>query len=82
MVDRQASRAKAYGFVIERISRVTRKMLPPPSQIPLSDLDALARGLADPSHQLVTVLRTLPGSVVTPEEIDEHLVAPFVSRAS
>lgn len=77
MLDRQASRTRAYRFIIERISRATGKTLPPHSQVPLSDLDALATGLADPSHQLVAVLRALPRNVVTPEEIDEHLVTPF-----
>lgn len=80
-MDRQANRTKAYRFIMERISRVTGKMLPPQSQVSLSDLDALARGIADPSHQLISVLRTLPGRVVTPLEIDEYLVTPFADSA-
>ncbi len=76
-MDRQASRVRAYRFILERTSRATSEMLPTGSQILLSDLDALSRGLADPSEQLVAVLRSLPRNIATPDEIDEYLAIPF-----
>ncbi len=81
-MDRQASRVRAYHFILERTGRATTAMLPRESQILLSDLDALGQGLADPSEQLVAVLRNLPRNVVTPREIDEYFVTPFVDPGS
>jgi hypothetical protein len=81
-MDRRANRIRAYRFIVELARGAVPDMLPTDSQILLSDLDALGRGLADPTEQLIAVLRSLPRSVLAPGEIDEYLVRPFVDPGS
>jgi len=51
-----------------------------PSTIPLNELMLLKEGLADPSTELVALLKQLLKGSVTEAEIDAHLVAPFQQR--
>lgn len=46
--------------------------------LPLDEIMLLKEGLADPSAELVTLLKQLLRGYVTEAEIDAHLVAPFV----
>ena len=48
-----------------------------PSTIPLSELMLLREGLADPSAELVALVKQLLRGSVTEAEIDAHLVMPF-----
>jgi len=48
-----------------------------PSTITLNELMLLKEGLADPSTELVALLKQLLKGSVTEAEIDAHLVAPF-----
>jgi len=73
-------RREAYRYILEKLTSLPVRAGNPnesPS-ITLSELMLLKEGLADPSAELVTLLKQLLRGYVTEAEIDAHLVAPFV----
>ncbi|MBU2008933.1 MAG: hypothetical protein KJ624_03655 [Chloroflexi bacterium] len=88
MTGRRENRIRAYGYVIEQIREVNQDVSRRPdrvlgdfSYISLDELVRLGEGIADPSRELVAALKKLLGAVASEHEINECLVAPFMSEA-
>ena len=75
-------RKLAYGYIVDRLSNssVSIDDSHQYSNVSLHELMLLKEGLADPSVQLVALLKQLLRGSVTEVEIDAHLVAPFKKK--
>ena len=84
MVSRNARRKQAYQFILEKIKKLeaefsykTNKSGEGSDILPLAELDKLKRGVADPSTELVTLLKKLLRPVAFEVEIENKLLKPF-----
>ena len=75
-------RKTAYEYIKEQLSRLHRCSYDVEGQliVPLDELMLLKEGLADPSAELVALLKHLFKGTFTDAEIEAHLVAPFKQR--
>ena len=88
MTGRREERIRAYRFIQEKLGRVGQdlssmrdKTLTEVTHISLRELAGLGEGVVDPSRELVAGLKQVLQGRVSEAEIDEHLVAPFLSEA-
>ncbi len=69
-------RQKAKGFEAKGSYKI-EKYIEETDIVYLEDLDKLRRGIADPSNELVSILKNLFRSVASEIETEENLVKPF-----
>ncbi len=50
------------------------------SYIPLSDIEKVKEGIADPSEELVEMLKKFFHHIASEAEIEDHLVKPFSDK--
>jgi hypothetical protein len=79
---RLEARKKAYRYICESLKQIHGRQCMPKedSIIPLGELLELKEGLADPSPQLIALLRGNFGTSVSQSELEANLVAPFSER--
>lgn len=87
MTGRLENRIRAYDYIIEQIRKVNQDLSRRPdgvlgdfSYISLDELVRLGEGIADPSRELVAALKKLLGAVASEAEVNEYLVALFLSE--
>jgi len=82
LTSRRDKRKQAYQFhdSDHRLGYNTAKSLDVTSVISLAEMDELKKGYADPSEELVIVLKTLLNHVASECKIEEYLVTPFLSK--
>jgi hypothetical protein len=75
-------RKTAYEYIKELIGNLYRlsHSTSQPTIIPLDDLMLLKEGLADPSAELVALLKQSLKGFITEADIDTHLITPFQQR--
>ena len=75
-------RKTAYKYITGQLSKLNGCSydVEHPLIIPLNELMLLREGLADPSAELVALLKQLFKGASTDAEIEAHLVAPFKQR--
>jgi hypothetical protein len=75
-------RKTAYEYIKEQIGKLHGFSYDAdhPPTISLNELMLLKEGLADPSGELVALLKQLLKGSVTEADIDAHLVEPFQQR--
>ena len=75
-------RKAAYEYIKEKISKLhgSSHDAGHPSTISLNELMLLKEGHADPSGELVTLLKQLLKGSVNEADIDAHLIEPFQRR--
>ncbi|MDD4859516.1 MAG: hypothetical protein PHR56_04860 [Dehalococcoidales bacterium] len=73
------ARRSAYQYICDRLSTI-----PPGIQsaaadliVPLEDLELLRQGAADPSPEMVALVKRILCPAASEAEIETHLVAPF-----
>jgi hypothetical protein len=79
---RSEARKKAYRYICGCLKQihVSQYVVKEDSIIPLGELLELKEGLADPSPQLIALLRGNFGTSVSQSELEANLVAPFIER--
>ncbi len=82
MLNRSDIRKEAYHYICERLSKLLALSSAENdgSTISLDELRLLKEGRADPSPEMVTLIKRLFGSIVGEAEIDAHLVTPFQDK--
>ena len=88
MSNRRDKRKKAYQFLYEKLHNTDQnlrykidKNIDDGSFISLAEMEQLKKGLADPSAELVAGLKTLLQHIANEDEIEEHLIKPFLSKS-
>ena len=79
MLNRCDIRKEAYCYICQRLSKLLTlsNAANDGSVISLEELRLLKEGMADPSPEMVALVKRLVGSIVGDAEIDAHLVTPF-----
>jgi hypothetical protein len=84
LVSRIERRKQAYQFILDKIKKLeaefcykTDKPDEGNNIIPLAELNKLKEGIADPSMELVTILKKLLRPVASEVEIEDNLLIPF-----
>ncbi len=79
MLNRCDIRKEAYHYICQRVSRLLAlsSTANDDAVISLDELMLLKEGIADPSPEMVALVKRLVGSVGGDAEIDAHLVTPF-----
>ncbi len=79
MLNRCDIRKEAYHYICQRLSKLLAlsSAANDGSVISLDELRLLKEGIADPSPEMVALIKRLFGSIVSEAEIDAHLVTPF-----
>jgi len=87
LTSKKEKRKQAYQFIRDKLhesghklSYNTAKAIDVSSVISLAEMDNLKRGYADPSEELVAVLKKLLPHAADEDEIEEYLVKPFLSK--
>ena len=86
MNSRIHKRKKAYQYIYKKLHESGQKpgkntavLSDANVAISLAEIDNLREGIADPSEELVTALKTLLHHTTSESEIEKHLVKPFLS---
>jgi hypothetical protein len=84
LVSKVYRRKQAYQFILDKIKKLEAKAsynTDKPDEgsniIPLAELNKLKEGIADPSAELVTILKKLLRPVASEVEIEDNLLIPF-----
>ncbi len=79
MLNRCDIRKEAYYYICQRLSKILAlsSAANDGSVISREELRLLKEGMADPSPEMVALVKRLFGSIVSEAEIDAHLVTPF-----
>ncbi len=79
MLNRCDIRKEAYYYICQRLSKLLAlsSAANDGSVISLEELRLLKEGMADPSPEMVALVKRLAGSLISDAEIDAHLVIPF-----
>ncbi len=79
MLNRCDIRKEAYHYICQRLSRLVAlsSTANDGAVISLDELRLLKEGIADPSPEMVALVKRLVGSIVGDAEIDAYLVTPF-----
>ncbi len=79
MTARSDLRKEAYHYILQILSDVSvnDKEESRVTCIPLEELRLIKEGIADPSPDLVTLLKSMLCDTVSESVLDSHLVAPF-----
>ena len=87
MTSQRAKRRKAYEYILNQSKKLDLELLHKEdktianiSYIPLSDIENVKEGIADPSEELVEVLKKLFCHIASEAEIEDHLVKPFLDK--
>ena len=87
MTNQGESRKRAYHYIVEQVKKVnwdppidSDERLADVFDIPISDLNSLKEGLSDPSPKLVVEFKKLFGPIIHEEEVESHLVTPFLAK--
>ena len=87
MTSQREKRRKAYEYILNQTKKLNLELLHKSdktianiSYIPLSDIKKVKEGIADPSEELVEVLKKLFRHIATEAEIEDHLVKPFSDK--
>ena len=84
MLSKIKQRKQAYEFIYQKVEELETKgsygideSMEKTDIVYLEDLDKLKKGIADPSYELVSILKKLLRPVASNIEIEGHLVKPF-----
>ena len=87
MTSQREKRRKAYEYILNQTKKLNLELLYKSdktianiSYIPLSDIEKVKEGIADPSEELVEVLKKLFHLIASEAEIEDHLVKPFSDK--
>lgn len=87
MTSQREKRRKAYEYILNQTKKLNLELLYKSdktianiSYIPLSDIEKVKEGIADPSEELVEVLKKLFHHIASEAEIEDHLVKPFSDK--
>ena len=87
MTSPREKRRKAYEYILNQTKKLnlgllhrSDKTIANISYIPLSDIEKVKEGIADPSEELVEVLKKLFRHIASEVEIEDHLVKPFSDK--
>jgi len=87
LTSQHEKRRKAYGYILNQTKKLNLeliykldKTIANISYIPLSDIEKVKEGIADPSEELVEVLKKLFRHIASEAEIEDHLVKPFSDK--
>jgi len=87
LTSQHEKRSKAYGYILNQTKKLNLeliykldKTIANISYIPLSDIEKVKEGIADPSEELVEVLKILFRHIASEAEIEDHLVKPFSDK--
>ena len=88
MSSRRDQRKKAYQFLYEKSHNSDQNIrykidnnIDGFNFISLAEMEQLKKGLADSSAELVAGLKTLLPHIANEDEIEEHLIKPFLSKS-
>lgn len=79
MANRPNIRKSAYHYICDRLSRIPPGLASSKENliIPLDDLRLLREGLADPSPEMVALIKQILCPAISESEIADYLVNPF-----
>ena len=87
MTSQREKRRKAYEYILNQTKKLnleplhkSDKTIANISYIPLSDIEKVKEGIADPSEELVEMLKKLFHHIASEAEIEGHLVKPFSDK--
>ena len=87
MTSQREKRRKAYGYILNQAKKLNLELIykldetiANISYIPLSDIEKVKEGIADPSEELVEVLKKLFRHIASEAEIEDYLVKPFSDK--
>ena len=87
MTSQREKRRKAYEYILNQTKKLNLELLHKLdktianiSYIPLSDIEKVKEGIADPSEELVEMLKKLFHHIASEAEIEDHLVKPFSDK--
>ncbi len=87
MTSQREKRRKAYEYILNQTKKLNLELLHKSdktianiSYIPLSDIEKVKEGIADPSEELVEMLKKLFHQIASEAEIEDHLVKPFSDK--
>ena len=87
LTSQREKRRKAYEYILNQTKKLnlefshkSDKTIANISYIPLSDIEKVKEGIADPSEELVEVLKKLFRHIASEAEIEDHLVKPFSAK--
>jgi len=87
LTSQREKRRKAYEYILNQTKKLNLELLHKSdktianiSYIPLSDIEKVKEGIADPSEELVEVLKKLFRHIASEAEIEDHLVKPFSDK--
>jgi hypothetical protein len=87
LLSKITQRKQAYEFIYQKAEELETKgsygideYVEKTDIVYLEDLDKLKRGIADPSNELVSILKKILRPVASDIEIEGHLVKPFDTK--
>ncbi|MDD5083197.1 MAG: hypothetical protein PHU08_07500 [Dehalococcoidales bacterium] len=79
-LNRSDARKSAYHYICDRLSRIPPGIVDTKQDfvIPMDDLSLLKEGLADPTPEMVTLIKQILSPVrINEAEIEAYLIKPF-----
>jgi hypothetical protein len=87
LTSQREKRRKAYKYILNQVKKLnldllckSDKTIANVSYIPLSDIEKVKEGIADPSEELVEALKGLFHHIASEAETEDHLVKPFSNQ--
>ena len=87
MTSQREKRRKAYEYILSQTKKLNLELLHKSdktianiSYIPLSDIEKVKEGIADPFEELAEALKKLFRPIASEAEIEDHLIKPFSDK--
>ena len=87
MLSRRQKRQQAYSYILNQAKKINwnfersfESSINDVGYISLTDIQELKEGLSNPSPELVATLKILFRRVASQDEIDNHLIKPFLDE--
>ncbi len=87
MLSRRQKRQQAYSYILNQTKKINwnfersfKNSINDVGYISLADIQELKEGLSNPSPELVATLKILFRRVASQDEIDNHLIKPFLDE--